>query len=130
VGLRGRLRDAIGTFITGRLYAQIALPALNQTRTSLERSPLRWYFTQYDRAARVVVLASPHFDFPARGMPPNVRFVGTPLNEAAPATWAPPWSAAERQPRLLVSLSTLPQGQAPLMERILTALGELPVQAS
>jgi UDP:flavonoid glycosyltransferase YjiC (YdhE family) len=129
VGLRGCLRDAIGTFITGRLYAQIALPALYQARTSLGLSPLRRYFAQYDRAARVVVLANPHFDFPARGMPPNVRLVGRSLDEAAPAPWAPPWSAAERQPRLLVSLSTLPQGQAPLMERILIALGGLPVCA-
>jgi MGT family glycosyltransferase len=72
---------------------------------------------------------SPHFDFPARGRPPNVRLVGTPLDEAASVPWDPPWSVAERQPRLLVSLSTLPQGQAPLMERLLTALAGLPVQA-
>jgi UDP:flavonoid glycosyltransferase YjiC (YdhE family) len=129
VGVRGRLRDAIGTLITHRLYAQIALPALNQARTRLGLSPLRWYFAQHDGAARVVVLASPHFDFPARGRPPNVRLVGTPLGEAAPMPWDPPWPPAERQPRLLVSLSTLPQGQAPLMERILTALAGLPVRA-
>jgi len=91
--------------------------------------PLRWYFARYDRAARVVVLASPHFDFPARGRPSNVRLVGTPLDEAASAPWTPLWSAAARQPRLLVSLSTLPQGQAPLMERILAALEGLPVRA-
>jgi MGT family glycosyltransferase len=129
VGLRGRLRDAIRTCITNRLYAQIALPALNQARRHVGLSALRVYFAQYGRAARVVVLASPHFDFPARGMPSNVRLVGTPLDEAAPAPWDPPWSAAERQPRLLVSLSTLPQGQAPLMERLLTALAGLPVRA-
>jgi hypothetical protein len=58
-GLMGRLRDAIGTFVTNRLYAHNALPALNQARTSLGLHPLRGYFTQYDRAARVVVLTSP-----------------------------------------------------------------------
>jgi UDP:flavonoid glycosyltransferase YjiC (YdhE family) len=128
-GLMGRLRDAIGTFVANRLYAQDALPALNQARTRLGLSPLRWYFTQYDRAARVVVLTSPHFDYPTQRMPPNVRLVGTPLDEVAPPPWDPPWSTAERQPCVLVSLSTLNQGQAPLMERILTALAGLSVHA-
>src|SRR5205823_1905862 len=65
----------------------------------------------------------------APGRPRNGRLVGTPLEEAVPTPWAPPWSPAERQPRLLVSLSTLQQGQAPLMERLLTALAGLPVRA-
>jgi MGT family glycosyltransferase len=129
VGFAGRLRDATGTFVVNRLYARAALPPLNQARMQLGLPPLRWYFAQYDRAARVVALMSPHFDLPARGMPPNVRLVGTPLGEVAPTPWSPLWSAAEGQPRLLVGLSTLNQGQAPLMERILAALGGLPVQA-
>jgi UDP:flavonoid glycosyltransferase YjiC (YdhE family) len=77
----------------------------------------------------MVVLTSPHFEHPTPRMPPNVRLVGTPLDEAAPNPWAPLWSPAERQPRLLVSLSTLQQGQAPLMERLLAALVGLPVRA-
>jgi len=129
VGLAGGFRDAAGTFVVNRLYAQAALPPLNEARTRLGLPPLRWYFAQYDRAALVVALMSPHFDFPAPGMPPNVRLVGTPLDEAAPTPWSPPWSTAERQPRLLVSLSTLNQGQAPLIERILAALAGLPVRA-
>lgn len=47
-----------------------------------------------------------HFDYPTQRMPPNVRLVGTPLDEVAPTPWDPPWNPAERQPRLLVSLST------------------------
>ena len=129
VSLAGRLRDATGTFVVNRLYAQEALPSLNQARTRLGMPPLRWYFTQYDRTTRVVALMSPHFDFPSQEMPPNVRLVGTPLDEVKLAPWTPPWSTAERQPRLLVSLSTLNQGQTPLMERILTALASLPVRA-
>jgi hypothetical protein len=129
VGLRGRLRDTIGTFVTNRLYAQEALQALNQARRRVGLPPLRWYFAQHDHAARVVVLTSPHFDYPTQGMPPNVRLVGTPLDEAASTPWAPPCSTVERQPRILVSLSTLNQGQAPLMERLLTALAGLPMRA-
>ena len=41
-----------------------------------------------------MVLMSPDFDFPARAMPPNVRFVGTPLDEEARVPWVPPWSVA------------------------------------
>jgi hypothetical protein len=47
----GRLRDATGTFIANRLYAQAALPALNQARRHLGLRPLRWYFAQHDRPA-------------------------------------------------------------------------------
>jgi MGT family glycosyltransferase len=127
--LMRRVRDAAGTFITNRLYAQDALPALNQARRRVGLAPLPWFFTQYDRATRVVVLMSPHFDYPTQRMPPNVRLVGTPLDGAAPTSWDPPWYTAERQPRLLVSLSTLNQGQAPVMERILTALAGFSVHA-
>jgi hypothetical protein len=86
VGLAGRLRDATGTFMTNRLYAHNALPALNQARTNLGLRPLRWYFAQYDRAERVVVLMSPHFDFPARAMPPNDDSLG------------PRWTRRRRRP--------------------------------
>jgi UDP:flavonoid glycosyltransferase YjiC (YdhE family) len=129
MGLMARLRDATGTVIVNRLYAQDALRALNQARRRVGLRPLRGYFAQYDRTARVVVLTSPHFDYPTQRMPPNVRLVSTPLDEAAPTPWTPPWSPAERQPRLLVSLSTLHQGQVPLMERLLAALAGLPVRA-
>ena len=34
----------------------------------------------------------------------------------------------ERRPLVLVSLSTLPQGQGPVMQRVLDAVGEMPVR--
>ena len=129
MGLAGRLRDAVGTFIVNSLYANNALPPLNQARINLGLQPLRGYFAQYDRAARAVMLMSPHFDFPACRMPANVRLVGTPLDNEVPPIWRPPWPASARLPRLLVSLSTLDQGQVPLMKRIIEALTGLPVHA-
>ena len=129
VDFAGCLRDAAGTFIVNHLYANNALPPLNQARINLGLPPLRGYFSQYDRAARAVMLTSPHFDFPTRRMPANVRLVGTPLDNEAPTFWRPPWPTSERLPPLLVSLSTLDQGQMPLMERILEALTGLPVNA-
>ena len=129
VDFSGRLRDAAGTFIVNHLYANNALPPLNQARINLGLPPLREYFAQYDRAARVVMLMNQHFDFPTCTMPANVRLVGTPLDNEAPTFWRPPWPKSARLPRLLVSLSTLDQGQVPLMERILEALTGLPMHA-
>lgn len=128
VGIAGRLRDAVGTFISNRIYAREALPFLNLARWNCGLRPLRRYFEQYDRASRVVVLTSPEFDSPA-GFPPNVRLVGTPLGEEALAPRSPARSTQDERPLVLVSLSTLEQGQAVLMERILAALAVLPVRA-
>lgn len=128
-GLAGRLRNAAGDVVANRLYARDALPFLNAARRSLGLRPLRWYFEQYDNASRVVVLTSPHFD-PRAGFPPNVRLVGTPLgNDTSPPWSLPARSTGDNLPVVLVSLSTLDQGQAFLMERILSALASLPVRA-
>jgi UDP:flavonoid glycosyltransferase YjiC (YdhE family) len=128
VGIAGRLRDAVGTFVSNRIYAREALPFLNLARRSGGLRPLRRYFEQYDRASRVLVLTSPEFDPPA-GFLPNVRLVGTPLGDEAPPPELPAWSTEDERPLVLVSLSTLEQGQAMLMERILAALAALPVRA-
>ena len=77
----------------------------------------------------MLVLGSPAFDFPARWLPDNVRYVGTPLDETTQPEWNSPWSPDDTRPLLLVSLSTLPQGQGPVMQRILVALAEMPVRA-
>ncbi len=128
VGVADGLRDAVGTFISNRIYAREALPFVNFARRKGRLRPIRSYFEQYDRASRVVVLTSPHFDPPA-GFPPNVRLVGTPLVDAASSPRFPPLPAKDERPLVLVSLSTLEQGQSGVMERILAALGVLPVQA-
>jgi UDP:flavonoid glycosyltransferase YjiC (YdhE family) len=130
LGLADRLRDAVGNVISNRIYSREAMPFLNLARRGRGLAPLRRYFEQYDRASRVVVLTSPAFDSPA-GFPPNVRLVGTPSEDQSSlprceTQWA---AAGGGRPLVLVSLSTLDQGQAMLMERILAALGSLPVRA-
>jgi MGT family glycosyltransferase len=128
VGIADGLRDAAGTFISNRIYAREALPFVNVARRNLRLQPIRWYFEQYDRASRVVVLTSPHFDPHAR-FPPNVRLVGTPLVDAASAVGLLTLPAKDELPLVLVSLSTLEQGQSVVMERILAALAGLSVRA-
>ena len=128
-GPMGRLRAALYDAGSRRIYVRDGLPAHNRARAQLGLPPLCSPLEQYDRAARVLLLASRAFDFPIRRLPPNVRYVGTPLDDGPVPDWVSPWPADDPRPLVLVSLSTLPQGQGPVMQRILTALASLPVRA-
>lgn len=128
-GPMGRLRDAFYNAGSRRIYVRDGLPVHNRARAQLGLPPLRSPLEQYDRAARVLLLASRAFDFPIRRLPPNVRYVGTPFDDGPVPNWTSPWLADDSRPLVLVSLSTLPQGQGPVMQRILTALATLPVRA-
>jgi MGT family glycosyltransferase len=100
---------------------------LNEARVRLGLAPLDVPHQQIERADRVLILASRTFDLPARSLPDNVRYVGTMLAAAPASEWEPP--PDDGRPLVLVSLSTLPQGQGPIMQRILEALHGLPVRA-
>jgi len=127
-GPLGRGRDAAGRMLVTRLYAR-GLPVLNAARAGLDLAPLGHPFVQVTRAARVLVLTSRAFDFPARALPPNVRYVGPVLDDPAwAADWASPWSAGHPDPLVVVGLSTTPQGQEALLRRAIDALGGLPVR--
>jgi MGT family glycosyltransferase len=128
VGIAERLRDAVGAVISNRIYAGEALPFVNVARRNCRLRPIRWYFEQFDRASRVVVLTSRHFD-PQAAFPSNVRLVGTPLVETASPPGVATLPANDELPFVLVSLSTLEQGQSVVMERILAALAGLSVRA-
>ena len=100
-------------------------------RAGLGLHPLRSPFQQYDRAKRVLVLGSRAFDFPSSRLPANVRYVGSPIDDAGvPAEdWSASLPTTDGMPLILVSLSTLNQGQAGVMQRILDALDGMPVRA-
>ncbi len=104
------------------------MPFLNRARRNLGLRPVRRYVEQEDSVRRIVVLTSPAFDSP-KGFPANVRLIGTPLGETTPSQPLSAWFTDVGQPLVLVSLSTLQQGQATLLARILTALAVLPVRA-
>jgi len=105
--------------------ARNALPCLNEARAGVGLPPLRSPFDQYQVAGRVLILTSRAFDFSAASVPANVRYVGTPFDEMPSALWASPWPVDDSRPLVLVSLSTLNQGQGPVMQRILEAVAPL-----
>lgn len=124
-GPLGWVRDALGRTAVDHLYRRNALEPLNRARTFLGLTPLGSFFEQYDRAARLLMLVSTKFDYPARQLPVNLVQVGTPIADAAAAGWVSPWPLEDKRPLVLVSLSTIDQGQASLMQRILGAVAEL-----
>jgi UDP:flavonoid glycosyltransferase YjiC (YdhE family) len=128
-GPLGRLRDGLANAAAMRIYRRDGLSPHNRARQQLGLPPLRSPLEQYERAERVLILASAAFDFPACRLPRNVRHVGTPLDDTGAAEWDDPWLAADDRPLVLVSLSTLPQGQTEVMRRILAALDGMPVRA-
>jgi UDP:flavonoid glycosyltransferase YjiC (YdhE family) len=129
-GPGGRLRDEIGNTIIRRCWSLEALPALNRARAGLGLPPLRSPFDQFDLASRVLIMTGAAFDFTPRRLAPNVRYVGTPFDDAAvsPTVWSPPHRDDNSEPLVLVSLSTLNQGQTDLMRRVLLAVQSLPAR--
>jgi UDP:flavonoid glycosyltransferase YjiC (YdhE family) len=120
-----RLRDRVLNRLAGRVWKK-GLPALNAARADLGLEPLADIWQQWDRAARVLVLTSPAFDFPAQ-LPPNVRYTGPVLDDPH---WAAPYPAPDGDdPLVVVGLSSTYMRQTDLLRRIVAALDTLPVRA-
>lgn len=127
-GPLGLLRDAVGRAIVEQVHIRNGGPPLNRARALLGLPPLRSPFEQYDRAARVLVLTSPAFDYHAHRLPANVRHIGTPFDDAGVPPWSLPWPPEDALPLVLVSLSTLDQGQAAVMQRVIQSFAPLAVR--
>jgi UDP:flavonoid glycosyltransferase YjiC (YdhE family) len=114
-----------------RIWKRDGLPAHNAARRTLGLPAIDSPFGEYDRAARVLILGYESFDFPARELNPNIRYVGTPIDDAdvAPDAWISPWPRDDPRPLVLVSMSTLPQGQGAAMRNVIAAVGTMPVRA-
>lgn len=127
--------DAIGQlyyrWAYDRIWRRDGLPAHNAARRTLGLPGIESPFGEYDRAGRVLILGYESFDFPAKELNPNIRYVGTPIDDAdvSPDAWISPWPADDLRPFVLVSMSTLPQGQGPAMHNIIEAVGTMPVRA-
>lgn len=128
-GPLGLVRDVAARATVKRLWLRNALPPLNHARAQVGLPALHSPLKQYDTAARVLVLTSAVFDWPGLHLPPNVRHVGTPADGPAPAQEEHDWLSDGKGPFIVVSLSTLNQGQTTILRNILAALSGLPIRA-
>jgi UDP:flavonoid glycosyltransferase YjiC (YdhE family) len=128
-GPYGRLRDRLWAIAYRRVARREAAASVNAARAFLGLPALGGApHEQITRSERVLVMGTPAFELPLRrALPGNIRYVGTILETESSTAWAP---AGDRErPWVLVSLSTLPQGQGPMMRNVLDAIGGLPIQA-
>jgi UDP:flavonoid glycosyltransferase YjiC (YdhE family) len=126
-GPAGRARDAVVAAAVRRLWAT-GLPALNAARTAWGLGPVGDLYELLDDCARVLVMTSPTFDFPASALPSNVRYVGPQLDDPDWAQ-AEDWRPVGDDPLVLVGMSSTFQSQADALRRVADGLGRLPVRA-
>ena len=126
-GTLGRLRDRAVTAGSIRLFDRYTLPRLNAVRAEHRLDPIATTWDQMHRSRRQLVLTSPAFDFPGE-LPENARYVGPILDDpawAADEVWTPP---AGKGPLVLVAMSSTFQNHVACLQRIVDALGSLPVR--
>ncbi|MFI4991376.1 MAG: nucleotide disphospho-sugar-binding domain-containing protein [Solirubrobacterales bacterium] len=127
-GRFGAGRDRLLGNVAGRMLAT-GLPLLNKARAEHGLAPLDRWEQQLLAAHAIYMMSAPELDFTSRGqMPPNVRFVG-PAFEPYPREWRSPWPEENDDPLVVISLSTSYMNQQALAQRILDAVGDLPVRA-
>jgi MGT family glycosyltransferase len=126
-GPLGALRDRMTTFGGTKLIDRYALAPLNELRAEHRLAPVATTWEQVHHARRQLILTSSAFDFPAE-LPANARYVGPILDDPAwtsNAPWEPP---AGEAPLVLVAMSSTFQNHVQCMQRIVDALGSLPVR--
>lgn len=103
------------------------LGRFNQLRKTRGLPPIGDLWDQVRQAAKVLVLTSGRFDFPAQ-LPDSVRYVGPVLDDpawAADQPWSPPPGDG---PLVLVAMSSTFQNHAEALQRCIEALASLPVR--
>jgi len=123
-----RLRDEQAA-TANRAWMNLGLPAVNAARQAFGLPPLADLEEQVAKAKRYWLATSAAFDFPAERLPDNLRYVGPELEDAPTvAGWVSPWPKDDPRPLVLASLSTTFQNQGETFQRLLDALGSLPVR--
>lgn len=129
--LAGRVRDGVMTRLMYRQFAAYLAP-FNDARRAFGLAPLgsgEELMGQFHAADLRLIQTSGAFDFPITPPPPNVRYVGPVLDEPDwTGEWRNPWPEADPRPLVVASLSATFQDQRGALQRIITAVGTLPVR--
>jgi MGT family glycosyltransferase len=124
-GPLGRARDAAINRMMSRLFDK-RLDQLNDARRENGLEPIGSVLENFERADRLLLLTSRAFEYACYSPPPNVRVVGPRLDDPAwVGDWTPP---AGEEPLVLVGMSSTYMDHAEVLQRVTTALGELPVR--
>ncbi len=109
----------------------VGLASLNAARAAFGLAPLAHVFDQYEAAGATLLATARAFDFPVDVMPPKVRYVGPLIGHVGWARpWASPFPADDVRPLVAVSFSTTFQNHGAVLQRVIDALGTLPVRAA
>lgn len=129
--LVGRVRDGLMTALFLRLLKP-HLAGYNAARRAFGLAPLRTardLAGQYHAADLRLIQTSRAFDFAITPPPPNVRYVGPVLDDPDwTGAWHSPWPVDDGRPLVVASLSSTFQDQRGVLQRIIAALGGLPVR--
>ena len=124
-GPLGRARDAGLNRVMARLFDK-GLDQLNAVRRANGAAPVSSVLESFERADRLLLMTSRAFEYETFSPPPNVRLVGPRLDDPA---WAGEWTApAGDDPLVLVGMSSTFMDHADALQRVTTALGDLPVR--
>jgi MGT family glycosyltransferase len=121
-----RIRDRAVNALVSRQWNR-GREQFNGLRTAHGLRPLDDIWDQVRRAAKVLVLTSGRFDFPAQ-LPESVRYVGPVLDDpawAADRQWSPPRGD---DPLVLVAMSSTYQNHVDALQRCVHALASLSVR--
>ncbi|HZQ87058.1 MAG TPA: glycosyltransferase [Acidimicrobiales bacterium] len=122
------------------LYAPVAdnsFPAIemdagvdevNGLRTELGLAAVGRVVDLLDNVHVILAVTTPGFDGPAAVVHPHTRYVGPVLEDARGTNWAPPMPLEDSRPLVVVSMGTTPMDEQPVLQRVLDALGGLPVR--
>jgi MGT family glycosyltransferase len=124
-GPLGRARDNAVNRVMARLFDR-GLDRLNEVRVENGIEPIGSVLQNFERADRLLLMTSRAFEYEQFSPPPNVRIVGPRLDDPVwVGEWAPP---AGDDPLVLVGMSSTFMDHADVLQRVTTALGELPVR--
>jgi MGT family glycosyltransferase len=118
-GPLGRLRDAAARRFVDRV-ADRHVPPINVLRAGLGLAPLDRLEDVFLRAPRFILFTAEPYEYPRSDWPSSVRLVGA--VDWEPCARAPRWLAQETRPIVLVTASTVRQGDDTLIATALEAL--------
>lgn len=121
----GRTRDAVLRTTALPLFDRL-LPPVNRMRRQLGVPTVRHVPDLYMLAPLVLSYTAEPLEYPRPTLPPTVRMVGPGVWDPAENEAEPAWLAALQRPLILVTISTVFQDDARLINTALQALADEP----